>query len=132
MYMSSHDYAHQLGGAMYDTHISLMRHSGRQPCFVSVCGTFAAASMFGFATGGVPPLIKLLGQKRDGREFAVSVMQQLLSPAVGQQQVAEVEELLLQGNVVPCLASNLQPIYVKGEEDEARFGALLISEGMTR
>ena len=84
--------------------------------------------MFGFATGGVPLLIKMLGQERERSEFAVSVMQQLLSPAVSQQQMTEVEGLLLQGNVLPGLASSLQPIYVKEEEVEARLGALFMSE----
>ena len=84
--------------------------------------------MFGFATGGVPLLITMLGQERERSEFAVSVMQQLLSPAVGQQQVTEVEGLLLQGNVLPDLASSLQPIYVKEEEVEARLGASFMSE----
>ena len=84
--------------------------------------------MFGFATGGVPLLIKMLGQGRVRSKFAVCVMQQLLSPAVGPQQVAEVEELLLQGNAVPCLAFSLQPIYVEGEELEAGLGASLTSE----
>ena len=84
--------------------------------------------MFGFATGGVPLLIQMLGQGQERSQFAVSVMQQLLSPDVGRQQVPEVERLLLQGNVLPGLASSLQPIYVKGEEDEARLGASLISD----
>ena len=72
----------------------------------------------------------MLGQGRERSEFAVSVMQQLVSPDVGQEQVAEVERLLLQGNVLPGLASSLQPVYVKGEESEARLGASLISEQM--